>query len=141
MHYAFDPGGTTGYAVSDERGKLVDYGQLRKGELMVFLDQLKDPTFILAEEFLIDPKHNFSYNPMETIRILGMLEYSAHVLQVPFILQSRTIKSIGYKWAGLPVPKDHSLSHQTDAWAHLVYYNHKKLGLNIPALKRMVNEI
>jgi hypothetical protein len=132
MHLGLDPGVTSGYAMSDNTGRLLDYGQLGKNELFDFLQDIR-PYVIVVENFKIRPGHNFNWNGMEVIRVIGAIEYRAHELGVPLVFQEPSVKSVGYKWAGMPPPKSHAQSHQTDAWAHLVFYNSKILGLPIPA--------
>src|SRR4051812_23211924 len=119
MYLGLDPGVTTGYAMSDDSGILIDYGQLKKDELFDFLQDLH-PTIIVVENFKIRPGHNFNWNGMEVIRVIGAIEYRAHELGARLVFQEPSVKSVGYKWAGMPTPKSHSQSHQTDAWAHLV---------------------
>jgi hypothetical protein len=134
-----DPGVTTGYAISTDNGKLVDYGQLGKLELFEFLSDVKPHTFVV-EDFKIRPNHNFNWNGMEVIRVIGAIEYRAHELKAKLVFQQPSVKPVAYKWAGLPPPSSHKNSHQTDAWAHLVFFNHKILGLPIPAAKLMKEE-
>lgn len=136
MHLGLDPGVTSGFAMSDNTGKLIDYGQLGKIELFDFLMDIK-PEVVVVENFKIRPGHNFNWNGMEVIRVIGAIEYRAHELKARLAFQEPSVKSVGYKWAGLPEPTNHKNSHQTDAWAHLVFFNHKILGLPIPAARLM----
>jgi hypothetical protein len=136
MRIGIDPGQTTGFAICDEDGKLVDYGSHKKAAFFSFLHSVR-PTMFVVENFKIRPNINFTWNEMEVIRIIGAVEFRAHSINAKVVFQEPSIKPIGYKWAGITVPKDHGLSHATDAWAHLTYYNHKILKLPIPAIARM----
>lgn len=138
-HLGFDPGKTTGYAVTNETGKLLDIGQLSPKELFDFLQSLNDVAVFVVEDFLIRPdkRDSFIWSDMETVRIIGALEYAAYTLNARVVKQAPSIKSIGYKWGGIVKPKSHEISHQYDAYAHLVYFNCKELKLPIPALKIM----
>jgi hypothetical protein len=122
--------------MSDDSGKLLDYGQLAKYELFEFLSDIH-PHVIVCENFKIRPGHNFNWNGMEVIRVIGAIEYRAHELRATMVFQEPSVKSVGYKWAGMPPPKSHASSHQTDAWAHLVFYNTKIMKLEIPAARMM----
>jgi hypothetical protein len=104
--------------------------------LFDFLKEI-EPDTIVVENFKIRPGHNFNWNGMEVIRVIGAIEYRAHELDCKLVFQEPSVKSVGYKWAGLPAPSSHAMSHQTDAWAHLVFFNHKILGLPIPAERLM----
>jgi hypothetical protein len=139
-HYGFDPGNMTGVAISDETGKLVAYEQISFENLFTYLSEIKEAKVFVIEEFLIRPGINFSWNDMKVIQAIGSIRYCAYQLGAAVVMQSPTIKSIGYKWAGIKTSKDHSFSHQLDAWAHLTYFNHKKLGLPIPAMRKMQDE-
>jgi hypothetical protein len=139
-HYGFDPGNTTGLAMSDDEGTLLDYSQVKIEQLFDVLDNIKEAKVFVIEEFLIRPGVNFSWNDMKVIQVIGALRYRAYQLGAEAVLQSPSIKSIGYKWAGITQSKSHDFSHQLDAWAHLTYYNHKILKLPIPALRQMKEE-
>jgi len=139
MRLALDPGDTTGYAMCEDNGTLIGYGSVDKKAFFVHL-LATEPSLFIVENFKIRPGVNFSWNEMNTIRIIGAIEFRAFELGVKVVFQEPAIKSIGYKWAGIKVPKDHDLSHATDAYAHLVHYNHKVLGLPIPAIQRMKDE-
>jgi len=137
-HYSFDPGIVTGVAVSDEEGICQQVDQFTLEKLYEFLKGIDDAAVFVVENFRIRPEkaQSFSWDGMKVIRIIGAIEFAAYKLGCEYILQEPSVKPIGYKWAGLSVPKDHSMSHQTDAWAHLVYYNHKVKGLQIPIMRR-----
>jgi hypothetical protein len=138
--YGFDPGDVTGIAICDLEGKLVDYGQITADDLMSSLLKITHADVFIIEEFRIRPGVNFSWNDMWTIQAIGMIKFRAFQIGARVKVQSPSIKAIGYKWAGIKTSKDHSFSHQLDAWAHLTYYNHKELGLPIPALRVMEGE-
>lgn len=140
MRWAFDPGITTGFAVCNEEGVLQEFGQIKYNDLHKFLDDVVESTHFIIEGFRIRPNHNFAFDEMKTIRVIGALEYRAHQLGAKTVMQDPPNKSIGYKWAGITVPKDHKQSHQTDAYAHLVYYNVKQLKMQPPVAQRIRNE-
>lgn len=137
--YAFDPGKTTGIAVGDTEGKLYDTLQWTAEPFYNFLDTISEPSIFVVENFLIRPNkaNSFIWSDMEVIQHIGALKYKAFSTGSDFVIQEPSIKSIGYKWAGLQAPKNHAMSHSTDAYAHLVYYWVKKLGLEPPVAKRL----
>lgn len=138
--WAFDPGMTTGFAVCNAEGVLQEFGQIKYNDMHEFLDNIVEATHFVIEGFRIRPNHNFAYDEMKTIRVIGALEYRAHTLGAKVIMQEPSNKSIGYKWAGITAPKDHKQSHQTDAYAHLTYFNVKHLKMQPPITQRLRKE-
>lgn len=136
MLLGIDPGDTTGWAVANREGVLADMGQVKLANLASWLDGLHGISAVVLENFRIRPGQNFSWSEMDTIQVIGAVKYRAHQLKAPLILQEPSCKTIGAKWAGIEIPKDHSISHQAEAWAHLTYYSHKKLGNPIPIVRR-----
>lgn len=140
-HVGIDPGITTGWAATDDTGRIVDMGQVTYTEVLKFLDSLgTNIKHLVVEDFAIMPNVNFAFDTMKVIRVIGAIQMRAFQLGLEVKLQSPTVKYAGYKWAGIEVPKDHSMSHQTDAYAHVVYYNHKILNLPIPVVRRAREE-
>ena len=119
---AFDPGDTTGWAFFAD-GMLTKWDQA-KGlkSLLNAIKELPTPDVIVVEDYRIRPGVNHSYSRVNTIQIIGALKAKALETNAKFILQEPSIKPIGYKWMGMDVPKDHSVSHETDAMAHGYYY-------------------
>ena len=143
MILSIDPGKASGFAILDMQGKLLDMGQRKIGTPMdTFLDSLvpNDIKVMVLENFRIRPGMNFSWNEMETIQVIGACKYRAHQLKIPkVVLQEPNCYSIGMKWAGVTMPKDHSISHQVVAYGHGTYYSHKVLKNEIPAARMMQN--
>ena len=137
--YAFDPGKVTGICVGDTDGKLYDTLQYTAEPFYKFLDTIREPAIFVVENFLIRPNkaQSFIWSDMEVIQHIGALKYKAYSTGSDFVIQEPSIKSIGYKWAGIKPPKNHAASHSTDAYVHLVYYWVKKLGMEPPAMKRL----
>jgi hypothetical protein len=129
--YSFDPGKITGVAKGDTHGNLFDTIQYDEEQLWYYLESIRHADVFIIEEFRIRPDkaQSFIFSEMQTIQIIGALKYKAHELSAEVVMQSPTIKSIGYKWAGLEPPKTHALSHSTDAYAHLSYFWVKTLKL------------
>ncbi len=137
--YSFDPGRVTGIAKGTLDGRLLDTVQLDHQPLCEYLLSIRHADVFIIEEFRIRPDkaQSFIFSEMETIQVIGALKYKAYDLGAKVVMQSPTIKSIGYKWAGIQPPKNHSLSHSTDAYAHLSYYWTKTLGLEPIAMQNL----
>lgn len=135
MIYSFDPGQMNGIATGSSTGKLSGLKQVGWEDFPKYLDEIKNAELFIIEEFRIRPDKamSFSFSDMKTIQTIGMLRYRAHQLKTPMKFQRPTDKTIGYRWSGTPPPKNHSLSHQTDAYAHLVFHWVHTLGLEPPA--------
>jgi hypothetical protein len=136
MILAIDPGDVSGYAFLNREGVLADMGQFKLANMPTFLDSLSGVSVIVLENFRIRPGQNFSWSEMNTIQVIGAIKYRAHQLKCPVVLQEPSAYPIGIKWAGLVLPKDHSISHQVVAYAHGTYYSHKVLKNTIPVARK-----
>lgn len=142
MIYSFDPGKTTGVAIGTEAGSLSRIEQYSVPELYVFLNQLTAADTFIIENFTIRPNKasSFVWSSMEVIQIIGALKYCAFQVGADVIMQEPTVKVMGYKWAGIVPPSNHKLSHEADAYAHMVFYWVKQLGLEAPVMRKLRNE-
>jgi hypothetical protein len=139
---AIDPGVMNGWAITDN-GVIENYGQLEIGsDFNEFIGGLsfRKIDVVVVENFRIRPGINFSWNEMAVIQVIGIISYVCWLNKIPMEKQEPANYSIGAKWAGITIPKNHDISHGPIAYAHATYYNHKKLGLPIPALKKMQKE-
>jgi hypothetical protein len=131
MYLALDPGETTGYASFGVNGDSIDIGEVfSDAELDELLDMVK-PTVVIIEDWVQSPYVTMGGNKQLTARTIGSVESWARRHNAKVVLQPNTIKSIGYKWAGIPKPKTKSLSHRSDAYVHGVYYLQKQ-GIRYP---------
>jgi hypothetical protein len=141
MILAIDPGDVSGYAFLNMEGVLADMGQVKLANLHSWLDGLHGIHTVVLENFRIRPGMNFTWNEMSTIQVIGAVKYRAHQLKAPVVLQEPSSYNIGAKWAGVPIPKNHDISHQVVAYAHGTYYSHKKLGNPIPIARRQNEKV
>lgn len=144
-YLSLDPGLSTGYATFDANGDLITFGTLKGGseELYPFLRRLRDPQWnldldVIIEDYKLYPWKAMSqvWDSLETVRLIGAIQFWATGLPLtqpifPVHLQEPNVKGIAYKWAGISVPKNHALSHETDAFVHGVYYL-QKAGIRRP---------
>lgn len=132
-YLAIDPGESTGWATFKEDGNLGQMGTLRGREPVYEKLSELAPSVIIMENYKLYPwlAKEQSWSPFETVRIIGAVEYYAYLHNAQVILQDPSIKSIGYLWAGIKKPKNHALSHESDAYVHGVYYLQKQ-GIRKP---------
>lgn len=125
-YLAIDPGETSGWAKFDDKGVIIQYGQVKQEDLHKWLDVhlTSELLAVICEEY-----RNYSWQKQakwsrnQTSKNEGAIEAIASMRGVPFFLQPANIKKIGYKWAGLEAaPSNHSISHQFDAVAHGTYW-------------------
>lgn len=140
-YLSLDPGLSTGYATFDANGDLITFGTLKSKEgLYDFLAQLStnEPIDVILEDYKLYPWKAMSqvWDSLETVRFIGAVDYWADMNGYPVHLQEPNVKGIAYKWAGLTVPKNHALSHETDAFVHGVYYL-QKAGIRRPQQGRV----
>lgn len=136
-YLALDPGISTGYATFRDNGDLIRTGTLRNGaeELYPFLNLINPlvPFDVIVENYRLYPWKAMqqSWATLETVRFIGAVDFWAKQQGITVHLQDPNIKGIGYKWAGIKVPKNHDLSHETDAFVHGVYFL-QKAGIRKP---------
>lgn len=127
VHYfVCDPGNTSGVAIFDTAGQLKSMEQYPKE---AFMDYLLDfpppyPRVVVIEEYRIFPNKasTHAYSKVDTIQIIGIIKAAAHKWGANVVEQALQAKPLGYKYAGMKPPKDHSKSHGPDAVAHGYYF-------------------
>lgn len=132
-YLALDPGNSTGWATFNEKGDVVGFGTCVTRQEVYEKVADSEPELIIMEDYRLYPwkSKEQSWSPFETVRVIGAVEYYAYLHKCQMVLQEPSIKSIGYKWAGLVKPKNHALSHETDAYVHGVFYLQKQ-GIRTP---------
>lgn len=131
-HYlALDPGGSTGWATFDQKGDLVSMGTCNNRQQIYDLLKKIKPAVIIMEDWVSREKTPFGGDRMETIRVIGAIEFYCHIRQIPLHEQPNTIKPIGYMWAGISKAKSKRDSHERDAYVHGVYHL-QKAGIRRP---------
>ena len=139
-YLSLDPGLSTGYATFDAVGDLITFGTLKGGseDLYPFLRTLKSDVGPYTKEIIIEDYKLYPWKAMsqvwdslETVRLIGAVQFWADMNGYPVHLQEPNVKGIAYKWAGITVPKNHALSHETDAFVHGVYFL-QKAGIRRP---------
>jgi hypothetical protein len=138
-YLAIDPGHTTGLAWFRENGDLEHMDELKMSKFHTFLDEQinNQICLIIMEDYKLYPwkSSEQSWSRLETVRLIGAVDYRAHVCGIPVVFQDPAIKPIGYKWAGMSKPKNHAHSHMPDAYVHGVYYLQKN-GIRTPQQAR-----
>ena len=137
-YLAIDPGESTGWATFNESGDVIGFGTAKGREAVYSKLAEVEAEVIIMEDYRLYPwkSKEQSWSPFETVRVIGAVEYHGYLHQARIVLQEPGIKAIGYKWAGLTKPKNHALSHETDAYVHGVYYL-QKAGIRKPQQGRL----
>lgn len=129
---ALDPGKTTGWATFDEQGNGLSMGQ---ADVLTFLELLRDTPaqVIITEDYKLYPwkRDEQIWSRLDTVRLIGMVQYFCWLNNRKLVLQMPNIKSIGYMWAGISEAKSHKNSHERDAYVHGVYFL-QKAGIRKP---------
>lgn len=124
-YLSIDPGETIGWASFDDKGNILDFGQFR---MEVFNKEMTPLLHSDLKLVIVEDYRNHAWMQQkrwgrnETSKVIGKIELVAELRSVPLVLQSNTNKTIGYMWAGVEPPSNHSISHKYDAYAHGVYY-------------------
>lgn len=122
-YLALDPGHSTGWAsFTGETGDLQEIGTCKSRQEVYELLESVMPITIIMEDWVTHAGVRLGGDNMETVRVIGAVEYWAWRNKSAVHLQRNTIKPIGYKWAGIAKPKVKSQEHQADAYVHGVYF-------------------
>jgi hypothetical protein len=131
---AVDPGESNGWCLldlnEDRTVHLVTFGTEKK---LVFYRKLREwmqtdyeLDAVIAEDFKVRPINaktgSFDWNRMPAPQVLGVLEFFAQSMTIPFVLQQPSIKPVGYGFLGKPYVKGAKNAHHLDALAHGMYY-------------------
>ena len=125
---AVDPGKVNGISIF-RAGKVVSIDQVHLDELPHFLYDFKDKydydnIVIVYENFKLFKGRAIqqSGSSMEASQAIGQLKMVAAQNRWKIYDQPPSIKPIAQKWSGSKPPKNHSQSHQIDAYNHGVYW-------------------
>ena len=140
-YFVCDPGDVSGWAEFDHDGSLLGFGQVDESEFMRFItDRIhSDLVAVICEDFTLFQhkamaQTNARSRKMKTSKKIGQIEMTCQLRSVPLVLQPANNKVIGYKWAGMEPPSNHSISHQYDAVAHGQFYLQKN-GIRKPSIR------
>lgn len=139
-----DPGKTTGVAVLqiNEKTPRIIFFDEEKDETLLSIEQLfVDCDIVVCEEFLVRPgkarQGAFDWQDMVAPRVIGSATTLAARYKKKFILQSPSIKPIGYGFANLKYVKGKKGQHINDAVAHGMYYLVRS-GIGNPVSKKLI---
>lgn len=132
-----DPGENTGWAettLETETGvqKILDFGESRDTTTFDLTDRIQNCDLMVIENFLIDPSKSrtgaFDHSEMLTIQVIGALRLQARLHDKQVVLQSRSVKPVGYGYLRMKYVKGKKGMHSTDAMAHAVFWAVKNAG-------------
>jgi hypothetical protein len=134
-YLALDPGNSTGWATFGADGNPIGFGTLKgKDEFYEFLkSQPESLVAVICEDFRLYPWKSMqqAWSQLDTVRLIGVVEFWCSERNKMLVFQNPSIKTIAYAWAGIPVPKNKALTHETDAYVHGVYYL-QSIGVRTP---------
>jgi hypothetical protein len=137
---ALDPGKTTGWAIFDAKGRMVDMGQANMKQIEDLDDKIKELklSHIVYEDFKLF-RHRATRqvgSRFEASQVIGKAETWAYKNDCEIVKQDPNIKSIAQKWSQVVPPSDHTKSHEIDAYNHGYYYLVKR-GLRKSRLEEL----
>lgn len=129
-----DPGKSTGLALIQVNEKKMELLALRTSTdslCLDWLDLLKAADLLAVESFELRPQKarsgSFDWSDMLTPQVIGSVKTLAKMHEKEVVMQSPSVKPMGYAWSGQKyVPKKAGV-HQQDALAHASYYAVKHL--------------
>lgn len=140
---AVDPGESNGWAILDytAEGGIVPVatGTTRKEEFYKALDEklLDSVNFLVVEDFTVRPNYAksgaFDWDRMSACQVIGAIHFISTTRAIPMLLQSASVKPVGYGFLGKEYRKGAKNVHHLDAQAHGVYYLVTRLKAKPPA--------
>ncbi|QSJ04784.1 RecA-like recombination protein [Cellulosimicrobium phage DS1] len=133
MISAWDPGGTTGWAIWDDSGNLQNMGDCPLDKITETWQWLEATygkiTVVVIEDYRLFYKRakKQAGSNMPASQGIGMLKAIAQLGNAEVVIQPPDRKTIGMRWAGMAkMPADHAKTHSLDAYVHGFYYMHGK---------------
>lgn len=127
FYLAFDPGKTTGWAMFDGNGQIIQYGQASLDELIDLTEEwarVWPISTIIYESFVLfrHKARQQTGSKMEASQAIGIIKTLARKTDATLVEQDPTIKSLAQKWTQLKPIGDHAHSHWVDAFNHGAYW-------------------
>lgn len=127
FYLAFDPGKTTGWAMFDGNGQIIQYGQASLDELIDLTEEwarVWPISTIIYESFVLfrHKARQQTGSKMEASQAIGIIKTLARKTDATLVEQDPTIKSLAQKWTQLKPIGDHAQSHWVDAFNHGAYW-------------------
>jgi hypothetical protein len=124
-----DPGDMTGWSlVEDPGGHEIAHGMEHYNAMPVWLEQCIawcGPIHtVIVEDFALFKNKALAQagSKLYAPRVIGMIEYWAHLNQVGLVFQPPSIKPIAQKFTQRKPTGAHSKSHDIDAYNHAIYW-------------------
>lgn len=130
-YLVLDPGETTGVAVFNDKGIIVDVFQLdRIVDVGTYLDEMLTLSGskcirVLYESFKVFPWVKQGGSEVPAAQVIGIIKYLCHKRGIPTEEIDPKYKRIGYAWSGKKPPSNHAISHGPDAEALGEYWLRK----------------
>lgn len=136
MILVVDPGDTTGVAVFNPDGELVNKLQVDFFGLALLLPEYPI-TRIVVEDYRLraGKQAQQTGSRFQAVQVIGALKYHAFLHDIPFELATVQAKTLGSMYSGVKPPSDHKKSHEVDAYNIGIYWLVDNKVIEPPALK------
>lgn len=142
-----DPGESVGWCLIDYTREFgivpVLTGTYKREEFYKNLNEnlIPQTNFIVCEDFAVRPNYArsgaFDWDRLPACKVIGALEYVTANSAIPMLLQSASVKPMGYGFLGKEYRKGAKNVHHLDAQAHVVYYLVTRLKATPPSMKAL----
>ena len=126
MILALDPGKASGWATFSNDGQFISMGQTSTiDDFITWLDNfVGDVTTVVVEDYVLYKQRALSQSgsKMPAPQIIGAILLFAKQKGANVVKQPAGILNIAQKLSGVPLPVDHSISHQFSAYNHGYYW-------------------
>ena len=135
-----DPGGLTGYSVSqvnpaERKFSWIKKGELTRKEFNQFLKRAVSVVdYVVCEDFVIDTRvegwdnTRQKSNDLFVAKMVGRVQFACFMYKKPLAIYQPAEKPLGYKKAGLPYVKGKKGTHIWDSMAHNAHFISEQWG-------------
>jgi hypothetical protein len=132
-----DPGDTSGLALFDRNGELIQKSQHKFDCMLEEVARLRSLSAIVVEDYRLraGKQAQQTGSRFQAVQVIGVLKYHAFLHGAEFVLADVQAKVLGAMYSGVKPPSDHKLSHEVDAYNIGIYFLVKEKIIEPPTLK------
>lgn len=136
MILVVDPGDTSGLALFNNEGELLQKWQADFDQLLDDIVTLRKIEVIIVEDYRLrkGKQAQQTGSRFQAVQVIGVLKYHAYLWGVEFVLANVQAKVLGAMYSGVKPPSDHKKSHAIDAYNIGIYWLVQEKIIEPPSL-------
>lgn len=136
MILVVDPGDTSGLALFNNQGELLQKWQATFDQLLDDIVLLRKIEVIVVEDYRLrkGKQAQQTGSRFQAVQVIGVLKYHAYLWGAEFSLANVQAKTLGSMYSGVKPPSDHKKSHEVDAYNIGIYWLVQEKIIEPPSL-------